>query len=66
MTHPIHDAFFALALIVFWILPAILTARLAHRKGRSFAIFLIVSLVIGWPIPLLVALIMPTRASRVT
>ena len=64
MSHPIHDVAFVLGFIVvcsLWVVPAVLTARLAERKGRSFVVFLVAGLVIGWPMPLLVALIMPTR-----
>jgi small-conductance mechanosensitive channel len=60
MSHPIHDVFFLIVLVALWILPALLTARLAQRKGRSFAAFLAACLLIGWPIPLIVALVMPT------
>jgi hypothetical protein len=50
-----------LGLVVFWLLPALLATRIAERKGRSFAVYLIVALVIGWPIPLLAALVVRTR-----
>lgn len=59
-TNPIHVVLL-LALLVFWVGPAILAGRVAERKGGSFAVYLIVSLVIGWPIPLLAALILPRR-----
>jgi hypothetical protein len=48
----------------FWIVPAVLTARLAARKGRSFGVFLIAALVIPWPITLIVVLVMPPRNKR--
>jgi hypothetical protein len=60
MTNPIHVVLL-LALIAFFIVPAVLTAQFAARKGRSFAVYLIASLLIGWPVPLLVALVMPGR-----
>jgi hypothetical protein len=60
MSNPVHVVLL-LALLAFWIGPAILTGRAAERKGRSFAVYLIVSLVIGWPIPLVAALILPRR-----
>lgn len=50
-----------LAVLVLWLLPALLVARLAERKGRPFALYLIASLIIGWPIPLLAALIVRPR-----
>jgi hypothetical protein len=64
MSHPIHDAAFLIVLILFWLIPAVLIARLARTKGHSFGLFLIASLVIAWPIPLIVALVMPARHDR--
>lgn len=60
MSNPIHLVLL-LALLLFWVGPAVLAGRLAERKGRSFGVYLVVSLVIGWPIPLVVALIVPHR-----
>ena len=60
MSNPVHVVLL-LALIAFFIVPAVLTAQLAARRGRSFAIYLIASLLIGWPIPLVAALILPRR-----
>jgi hypothetical protein len=60
MGNPVHIVLL-LALIACWIGPAVLAGKLAERKGRSFAVYLIVSLVIGWPIPLVAALIIPRR-----
>lgn len=60
MSNPIHLVLL-LALLLFWVGPAVLAGRLAERKGRSFGVYLVVSLVIGWPIPLVVALIVPNR-----
>ncbi len=64
MSNPVHIVFL-LALLVFWIGPAILAGRVAERKGRSFAAYLVVSLAIGWPIPLIAALILPRRGVSV-
>lgn len=61
MSNPIHVVLL-LALVGLFIVPAVLTARFAQRKGRSFAVYLVASLLIGWPVPLLVALVMPNRA----
>jgi hypothetical protein len=55
-----------LFLILFWLLPALLVGRLAERKGRPFALYLIVSLIIGWPIPLIAALIVRPRPPQGT
>jgi hypothetical protein len=51
-----------LGVLFLWLVPALLVARLAQRKGRSFALYLIVSLVVGWPLTLLAALIVRSRA----
>jgi hypothetical protein len=64
MSHPIHDAAFLVVFLGFWIVPAVLTARLAARRGRSFGVFLIIALLVGWPIILIVTLIMPARDKR--
>ena len=63
MSNPIHVVLL-LALVGLFIVPAVLTARFAQRKGRSFAVYLVASLLIGWPVPLLVALVMPNRADQ--
>jgi hypothetical protein len=60
MSNPIHVVLFV-ALIAFWLVPAVLTARLADRKGRSFSVYLVASLLIGWIVPLVAALILPQR-----
>jgi hypothetical protein len=54
--NPYHVAIL-LAVLAFWIGGAALVGRLAERKGRSFAVYFIISLIIGWWFPLLAALI---------
>lgn len=63
MSNPIHVVFL-IALIAFWVVPSVLTARLAERRGRSYAVYLVASLLIGWMIPLIAALILPDRRAR--
>ena len=49
------------AVIALWLLPSLLVARLAERKGRSFALWLAFSLLFTW-LPLLIAiLLLPPR-----
>jgi hypothetical protein len=60
LSNPTHVAVL-LVVLALWIGPAILAARIADRKKRSFAVYLIASLLIGWPIPLLAALAVPRR-----
>ena len=60
LSNPIHVVLL-IALIAFWVVPAILTGRLAERKGRGFGVYLVASLLLGWLLPLLVALALPDR-----
>jgi hypothetical protein len=46
-----------LVVVAVWIGGAVLVARLAERKGRSFAVYFVASLTLGWWLPLLAALI---------
>jgi hypothetical protein len=58
----IHEAALLTTLFLIWLLPAYLVARLAKRRGRSFMVFLLAALFVpGWPLTLLVALIVPRR-----
>jgi hypothetical protein len=63
MSNPIHVVLL-IALVAFWVVPAVLVARLAEHKGRSFVVYLVASLIIGWLIPLIAALIVPDRRDR--
>lgn len=54
-------AFGLIFVLLFWLVPALLVAKLAERKGRSFAVYLVASLIIGWIIPLIAALIVRPR-----
>ena len=49
-------------LLLIWLVPAVLVAKLAERKGRSFGVYLIASLIIGWLFPLIAALIVRPRS----
>jgi hypothetical protein len=57
----IHDIALLATLAIIWVIPALLIARLAHRRGYSFGVFVIIALVIPWPITLLAVLAMPGR-----
>lgn len=59
----IHNAVLLVTLAITWIIPAVLVARVAERRGRSFTLFLIAALFMLWPIVLLVALVLP-RGSK--
>jgi len=63
MGNPVHVALLA-GLILLWVIPAVLTGRLAEHKGRSFGVYLVAALLVGWPVPLVVALLMPNRTGR--
>lgn len=60
MSNPIHLVLF-LVLIGGFVVPAILVARLADRRGHSFAVYLIASLVVSWVVPLIAVLVLPDR-----
>jgi len=62
LSNPIHLVVLILVLAL-WFGPAILAGRIAERKGRSFVVYLVASLVVGWPIPLLAAAVVPRRRS---
>ncbi len=52
-----------IGLIVLWLGPTLLVVWLAKRKGRNWVVYLVVSLVIGWPLPLIAALVIRPRQS---
>jgi hypothetical protein len=60
MSNPIHTVFL-LGVLALFVLPAVLVARMADRRGRSFAVYQIAGLIVGWIIPLLAVLILPAR-----
>jgi MFS family permease len=64
MSNPIHLLALIVVLLCF-IVPAILVARLADRRGRSFAVYLIASLIVSWVVPLLALLVLPDRSRSV-
>jgi hypothetical protein len=53
-----YHVFILVVVLTVWIGGATLVGRFAERKGRSFAVYFIVSLIVGWWLPLLAALIM--------
>jgi len=56
MTNPIHVVLL-LVLLSVYLVPAVLVGRLADRRGRSFTVYLIASLIVGWIIPLVAVLV---------
>jgi membrane protease YdiL (CAAX protease family) len=60
LSNPIHVVLL-IALLALWVVAAVLTARLAEHKGRSFAAYLLAALLIGWLIPLMAVLVLPRR-----
>jgi Na+-driven multidrug efflux pump len=61
--NPIHVVFLAVVLAL-WVGPSVLVGRLAERKGRSFRVYFIAALILGWWLVLIVALIIrPRRAA---
>ena len=64
MSNPIHLLALIVVLLCF-VVPAVLVARLADRRGRSFAVYLIASLIVSWVVPLLALLVLPDRGRSV-
>jgi ABC-type transporter Mla maintaining outer membrane lipid asymmetry permease subunit MlaE len=60
MSNPIH-IILLLALIGGFVVPAVLVARLADRRGRSFTVYLLASLLVSWVVPLIAVLVLPDR-----
>lgn len=60
----IHDIVLLVTLAMIWLIPALLVARLAQRRGYSFQVCLLVALIVPWPIALIVVLIMPRRSGQ--
>ncbi len=50
-----------LGVLVLWLAPAIVVYRIAERRGRPGWVYLVASLVIGWPVPLLATLVLPRK-----
>ena len=65
MSRP-DDGLWLVLLILLWIVPAFLVAYYASKKQRSFAGFLVVSLIFGWFIPAIVVLVMKRNAPALT
>jgi len=55
----IHSVAFLTTLVVLWIGPAVLVAKAAQNRGRDFATFLAISLIVPWPlmIPIVLSLL---------
>jgi MFS family permease len=64
VSNPIHLLALIVVLLCF-VVPAVLVARLADRRGRSFAVYLIASLIVSWVVPLLALLVLPDRGRSV-
>ena len=50
-----------LGVLLLWLLPSYLVARLAERKGRSFGLWFAFALVFSWFALLIAILILPAR-----
>jgi hypothetical protein len=53
-----------LFIVVLWIAPAIAVALYASRKGYSYPAFVIIALLVSWPIALIGAAFAPDRSQR--
>lgn len=57
LNDPVH-VILLVVLVAFWVVPAVLVARLAQRKGRSFALFMLGGLLIGWLFDVIAAVLL--------
>jgi hypothetical protein len=57
----IHNVVFLITLVVFWVGPAVLVAKIAQSRGRDFATFLAISLIVPWPLMIPIVLTLPRR-----
>ncbi|HUA12945.1 MAG TPA: hypothetical protein VL989_00370 [Candidatus Sulfotelmatobacter sp.] len=55
------DSFFIVLGVALWIALAFWPAVIARRKGYSFALFLILALLISWLISLIIALVLKDK-----
>ncbi len=63
LNNPVH-LLLLLMLVAAWLGPALLVARLAQRKGRSYALFLTGGLVVGWLFDAVAGVMLASRPSR--
>jgi len=61
----VHVVFLVVVAVLLYVGPAFLVARLAERKGRSYGVYLVASLVIGWLFVLIVVLVIRDRSRRI-
>jgi hypothetical protein len=61
----VHVVFLVVVAVLLYVVPAFLVARLAERKGRSYGVYLVASLVIGWLFVLIVVLVIRDRSRRI-
>jgi hypothetical protein len=64
LENPLHIAILLIVIVVFWLGPAVLVARLAARRGRSFAGYLVGGLVFGWVFSAIAAVVISSRPAR--
>jgi hypothetical protein len=63
VSNPIH-VLLLLGWIAFWVVPSVMVGRLAARRGRSQAVYLVASLLIGWFLPLIAVLVFSRRRDQ--
>ena len=50
-------------LAIFWILPSVLVAHLAQRKGQSWVVFFLLSLFVSWVLMAVIALVLRDKSA---
>ncbi len=64
LDNPLHIILLLIVLMAFWFAPAYLVARLAARRGRTFAGYLIGGLIFGWIFSAAAAVSISVRPAR--
>ncbi len=64
LENPLHVVVLLIVLVGFWFAPAYLVARLAARRGRSFAGYLVGGLVFGCVFSAVAAVFIGVRPAR--
>jgi threonine/homoserine/homoserine lactone efflux protein len=64
LANPLHIVTLLIVFVIFWIGPAVLVARLAARRGRCFACYLVAGLIFGWIFSAILAVFILIRPAR--
>jgi MFS family permease len=66
MGDPVHVVVLVATLTLLWVIPAVLTGRVAARHGRRPIVYVIAAFIVGWPLAMIAALVVPRRRGQMT